>query len=169
MLELLILYSLNKQEQTLYGLRKTIAKHFGEISIPSHGALHPCIKKLENKNLISVRKKLSAGGKKYTYYSVNSAFLEYFNKKFMEFNNAKSETLESFLFWLKIHLYTVDIVEKSLIEEFKEKCLFKLDNYKTKAEEKLNDEYIELNAIQKQLIEIHIEEISAFKNILRSL
>ena len=169
MLELLILYSLNKQEQTLYGLRKTIAKHFGEISIPSHGALHPSIKKLEDKKLIVVRKKLSEGGKKYTYYSVNNSFSEYFNKKFMEFNNAKSETLDSFLLWLKVHLNTIDIVEKSFIEEFKEKCLFKLDNFKTTAEEKLNDEYIELTPIQKKLIEMHLTEISNYKNIVNSL
>ena len=169
MLELLILYSLNKQEQTLYGLRKTIAKHFGEISIPSHGALHPSIKNLEDKKLIVVRKKLSEGGKKYTYYSVNSSFSEYFNNKFMEFNNASSETLDAFLFWLKVHLNTIDIVSQSNIEEFKEKVLFKLDNFKTKTEEKLNDEYIELNDIQKKLIEIQLAEISSFKNIVSNL
>ena len=169
MLELLILYVLNKQEQTLYGLRKTIAKHFGEISIPSHGALHPCIKKLEDKDLISVRKKLSDGGKKYTYYSIKSSFPEYFNNKFMEFNNADSETLDAFLFWLKVHLYTIDIVNQSNIEEFKEKVIYKLDNFKTKAEEKLNNEYIELTKVQKKVITIQLKEIYDFKDIINDL
>ena len=100
-----------------------IATHFGEISIPSHGALLPSIKKMQKSGLIDVRVNFSEGGKKYTYYSTTDKFISYFNDKFMMFNSAKSETPEAFLLWLKIRLITVDIVEKSFINDFKEKCL----------------------------------------------
>lgn len=168
MLELLILYMLNKCENTLYGLKKEIATHYGEVSIPSHGALFPAIKRLENAGLLKIRKKLSDGGKRYTYYSVDN-ISSYFNKKFIEFNNAKSETLDNFLNWLKIRLIVVDMLDETLIGEFKEKCLLKFDIFKKNALSKLDNKYLELTEIQKNLLQISINEIEVYTKIIKEL
>ena len=120
MLELLILYSLNKTELTLYGLRKHIIQNFGEISKPSHGALHPALKRLKDKNVISERKKLSDGGKLYSFYSVNNGFKEYFNDKYVEINKIKNFSLEIFLTELKTRIFVADIVDSSILDRFKE-------------------------------------------------
>ena len=169
MLELLILYVLDKQDNTLYGLKKEIAAHYGEVSIPSHGALFPVLKKLEKEEYVCVRKKLSGGGKRYTYYSINKNPSEYFNNKFMNFNNAKSETLEGFLLWLKFRLITIDMLDKNLIDTFREKSLLKLDFYKKNILKKLDNEYLELTELQKGLVKQFLNEIDAFTDLLKRI
>lgn len=168
MLELLILYTLNKCENTLYGLKKEIATHYGEVSIPSHGALFPAVKRLEKAGLLNIRKKLSDGGKRYTYYSFDNVS-SYFNNKFMEFNNAKSETLDNFLTWLKIRLIVIDMLDENLIGEFKEKCLLKLDIFKKNALSKLDNKYLELTELQKNLLQISVNEIEDYIKIINSI
>ena len=169
MLELLILYVLNKQDNTLYGLKKEIATHYGEVSIPSHGALFPALKRLEKEEYICVRKKLSEGGKRYTYYSLNKNPSDYFNKKFMKFNNAISETADSFLLWLKIRLITIDMLDKNFTEKFKEKSLLKLDIYRKNILKRLDNEYLELTELQKEIEKQYINEIDVFSALIKQL
>ena len=166
MLDILILYSLNKREQTFYGLAKNIAEQFGEISMPSHGALHPALKRLMEDNLLCIRKKISDGGKRYTYYTVSKDFQKGFDEKFMQFNYAKTETLESFLCDLKIRLMTLDMLSPQFKEEFREKSLLKLDNFEQNINIKLKNEYIELNPMQRKISEQYLKEILEYKNIL---
>ena len=168
MLELLILYTLNKTELTLYGLRMFISKHFGEFSIPSDGAVFPAVKRLQDKGFVSLRKKLSNGGKRYTYYSVSNNYADFFNKKFMEFNTAKSETLDSFLLWLKVRLCVSELLDRKLFEEFKQKSLMKLEKYETKINEKFNDSYLELNELQKNILSLSVKEILEYKKLLQN-
>ena len=169
MLEILILYSLHKQEMTFYGLAKFIAERFGEISIPSHGALHPAVKRLADKKLISLRKKMSDGGKRYSYYTVTGEFQSGFNELFMKFNQAQSETVDAFLLSLKARLLTIDLLDKNLLNEFREKAVLKLNNLETSIKNKLNNSYLELNEIQKNVSEIYIKEISEYKNMINKL
>ena len=169
MIELLILYVLNKNDNTLYGLKKEISAHYGEVSIPSHGALFPALKKLEAQGLVSVRKKLSDGGKKYTYYNINKNAIEYFNEKFMEFNNAKSETLENFLFWLKIRFIVIDMLDKNLLENFKERSHLKLEMYKNSILKKNENKYIELTELQIAIQKQYLCEIEVFDNLLNQI
>ena len=169
MLDILILYSLHKQEQTFYGLAKTIAEYFGEISIPSHGALHPALKRLMAENLLIIRKKMSDGGKRYTYYTVSKNFQDGFNEKFMDLNSAKTETLEAFLSGLKARIYTYELLDKKFSDEFKEKILLKLDYFENQIKKKFEASYTELNDIQKKIPEIYLNEISEYKNIVSFL
>ena len=169
MIELLILYVLNKNDNTLYGLKKEISAHYGEVSIPSHGALFPALKKLETQGFVSVRKKLSDGGKKYTYYNINKNAIEYFNEKFMEFNNAKSETLENFLFWLKIRFIVIDMLDKNFLENFKERSHLKLEMYKNSILKKNENKYIELTELQIAIQKQYLSEIEVFDNLLNQI
>ena len=169
MLDILILYSLHKQEQTFYGLAKNIADLFGEISITSHGALHPALKRLMAENLLIIRKKMSDGGKRYTYYSVSKNFQEGFNKKFTDLNFSRTETLEAFLTGLKARIYTYELLDKQFSEEFKEKMLLKLDYFDKKIRAKNENSYIEFNDVQKKISEIYLNEIAEYKTIMNAL
>ncbi len=169
MLDILILYSLYKQELTFYGLGKFIKEHFGEISIPSHGALHPAVKRLIDKKIISVRKKISDGGKRYSYYAVTDNFKEVFNELFMKFNTAKSETVDAFLLSVKARLLTIELLDKNFLEEFKEKTILKLESLEISVKKKLENPYLELNDIQNKISELYIKEISEYKNLVKQL
>lgn len=169
MLDILILYSLYKREMTFYGLAKSIAEQFGEISIPSHGALHPAVKRLADKKLISLRKKMSDGGKRYSYYAVTDNFREGFNELFMKFNSSSSETVEAFLLTLKARLLTIELLDEGLLSEFKEKSILRLNNYEAIINNKLNNTYLEFNNLQKKITELYLREISEYKNIISQL
>ena len=169
MLDILILYSLNKQEKTFYGLAKTIAEYFGSVSKPSHGALHPAVKKLTKDGLLSIRKKMSDGGKRYTYYTVSKDFQKGFNEKFLTFNYSKWETTDSFLLDLKVRLFTFDLLEKPYVEEFKEKALLKLDSYEKEINETIENRYIELTDLQKNIPLIYLKEINEYRKIIKNL
>lgn len=169
MLDILILYSLHKQEQTFYGLAKMIAEHFGEVSIPSHGALHPALKKLTDEGLLSIRKKMSDGGKRYTYYTVSDNFKDSFNEKFLQFNYSKTQTVDAFLLDLKAHIYTYELLDKNFAPEFKEKALLKLSSFEGKLNQKLGNSYLELNELQKKVLELYLIEISEYKKLVEKL
>lgn len=169
MLELLILYTLNKNELTMYGLKKSIATHFGEISKPSHGSLIPALRRLKEKKLVNVRNKLSDGGKRYTYYSVTDNFVSYFNDKFMKINSSSTETTDTFLLETKARLFTYELLDKHLLPEFKERILLKLNIYENLINEKLNNSYLELNEIQSKISALYKEEIQMYKSLLEAL
>ena len=90
-------------------------------------------------------------------------------ERFMEFNNAKSETFDSYLSWLKIRLITLDLLDSSYISQFKERSILKLNLFENSINEKSSDIYIELTNVQKELLKINIKEIEYFKSILETL
>lgn len=63
MIEICILYCLIKREMTIYAIRKRIIELFGAFTKPSHGCIHPAIKKLKAAAMVSVQEILSEGGK----------------------------------------------------------------------------------------------------------
>ena len=73
MIEILILYVLNKRERTLYSIRKDIIEIFGTFTKPSIGTIYPALKRLLKEDAVSVYDKMSEGGKKSTYYSITKA------------------------------------------------------------------------------------------------
>ena len=70
MSEICILYCLTKREMTIYSVKKFITNLFGAFTRPSHGTIHPSLKKLLAENCVTVRDMLSEGGKKSSYYSI---------------------------------------------------------------------------------------------------
>lgn len=70
MINLLILYELNKSPLTTYGISRQIKKQFGVLLKPSMGTIQPAIKKLEHSGLVSGQKYMSSGGRPSICYTI---------------------------------------------------------------------------------------------------
>lgn len=70
MINLLILYELNKSPLTMYGISKQIKLQFPVFLKPSMGTLQPAIKKMEREGLVSSQKFMSSGGRPSICYAI---------------------------------------------------------------------------------------------------
>lgn len=70
MIEILILYILYKDKNTLYGIRKTIKNKFLHLNSATFGSIHPAMNRLIEKNLAKEEKTISSGGRKKNIYSI---------------------------------------------------------------------------------------------------
>ena len=70
MIELLILYELNKKVLTMYGISKEIRADFSVLTTPSYGTIKPALNRLEKSGFVKTQKSMSSGGRPSTYYSI---------------------------------------------------------------------------------------------------
>jgi len=80
MTELLILAVLFDGENTIYRIRKKILERFSLFAAGSFGSIHPALKKLELSNCISVKRKITSGGKKSSLYTITKSGKKYFEE-----------------------------------------------------------------------------------------
>lgn len=77
MIELLILFQLNKKVLTMYGISKEIKSDFSVLTIPSYGTIKPALRRLEAEGFVKTQKTMSSGGRPSTFYSItNDGFKE---------------------------------------------------------------------------------------------
>lgn len=70
MIELLILFELNKSTLTMYGVSKEIRAEFSVLTTPSYGTIKPALNRLEKGGFVRTQKTMSSGGRPSTYYSI---------------------------------------------------------------------------------------------------
>lgn len=70
MIELLILYILYKENNTLYGIRKIIKENFLYLTSATFGSIHPAVCRLTEKGFVLEKKAVSVGGRKKHSYSI---------------------------------------------------------------------------------------------------
>ena len=70
MIELLILYMLNKKVLTMYGISKEIHANFSVLTTPSYGTIKPALNRLEKAGYVKSQKTMSKGGRPSSYYSI---------------------------------------------------------------------------------------------------
>ncbi len=70
MIEILILYILYKEKNTLYGIRKIIKDKFLYLTSATFGSIHPAVSRLVEKGFIQEKKTISEGGRKKHIYSI---------------------------------------------------------------------------------------------------
>ncbi len=80
MIELLILYELNKTPLTMYGISRNIKSDFNIFMIPSLGTIQPALKRLEKQGAISYQKFMSAGGRPSKCYAITSSGKDLFSE-----------------------------------------------------------------------------------------
>lgn len=76
MIELLILYLLNKYQLTMYGVQKKIAEVFAIYTKPGFGTIKPALVRLEEKGFIISRKTISEGGRPSVFYAITPTGME---------------------------------------------------------------------------------------------
>lgn len=109
MIELLILFELNKTVLTMYGVSKEIRGDFSVLTTPSYGTIKPALRRLENGGFVRTQKTISNGGRPSTYYSITKEGVNELKRLIME------EPLENpiqFLPTARVKLACADILEK---------------------------------------------------------
>ena len=110
MINLLILYELNKSPLTTYGISRQIQRQFGVLLKPSMGTLQPAIKKLESFGFVSSQKYMSAGGRPSICYTITEkGKSELANELLAQI----TENPIQFLVTARIRLCCAEILDKS--------------------------------------------------------
>ena len=166
MIEILILYIIHKREKTIYSIRKEIIEIFGTFTKPSIGTIHPALQRLLKEGAVSLTERMSSGGKKSSYYSITKRGFEYFKELFF---NSASENPSLFYTQLQARLGTMGLLKtedrKLFISDFSKK----MELYQFELENKLNDEFIELDYYQEQLLNKTLRELKSLKDYLKNL
>lgn len=76
MIELLILFELNRRILTMYGVSKSIREDFSVLTTPSYGTIKPALNRLEKNGYVRTRKEMTKGGRPSTYYSITDNGIE---------------------------------------------------------------------------------------------
>ena len=165
MIEILILYTIYKREKTIYSIRKDIIEIFGAFTKPSIGTIYPALQRLLKAKAVILNEKMSDGGKKSSYYSLSNKGLDYFKELF--FNSSENPSL--FYTHLQVRLATMGILSSNDRKLFVNEYLKKIEIYKFELEEKLRDEFIELDYYQTQLFKKTLKEIIELENYIKEL
>ena len=148
MSEICILYCLTKREMTIYSVKKHISEYFGAFTNPSHGTIHPCMKKLLGYGFLNVNDILSEGGKKSSDFSENpSVFLGEINTR----------------------IAAMGALPHKDTEDFRQHCLHALELYEVSTNNLINDEYSGLDDFQKATAKLSVENTKAIANFLTYL
>ena len=129
MIELLILFELNKTVLTMYGVSKAIRGDFSVLTTPSYGTIKPALRRLENSGFVKINKTISEGGRPSTFYTITKEGINELKRLILE------EPLDNpiqFLPAARIKLACTDILDR-------EEQLILFKNLKNKAESILID------------------------------
>lgn len=70
MINLLILYELNRSILTMYGISKAIRAEFSVLTTPSYGTIKPALNRLTKAGCVKTQKTMTSGGRPSIYYSI---------------------------------------------------------------------------------------------------
>lgn len=108
MIELLILFVLNRSVLTMYGVSKEIRALFSVLTTPSYGTIKPALNRLERDGFVKTQKTMSSGGRPSTYYSITK---EGFNELKRLIIYPPLENPIQFLTTARVKLACADILE----------------------------------------------------------
>lgn len=166
MIELLILYSLNTRERTIYSLRSDIIEKFGYFTKPSIGTIHPALKRLLNAGVVTSRVDYSEGGKKSTYWNPAMHWQKKFNDMFF---TPLSENPTNFFTEVQTRIAVMSLLDSDLQQTFKEDILIKLESFLLDLKNALDDEYTNYDKYQLALLKKNIEDLENYKAFINSL
>ena len=129
MIELLILFVLNRKVLTMYGVSKEIKELFSVLTTPSYGTIKPALTRLEKGGFVKSQKTMSSGGRPSVYYSITKDGTEELKRLILL---PPLENPIQFLTMARIKLACADLLDK-------EEQLGMLKKLKTKAETILID------------------------------
>ena len=107
MIELLILFELNRRVLTMYGISKEIHNTFSVLTMPSFGTIKPALTRLEKAGFVKTQKVMSDGGRPSVYYSVTKLGIDELRRLLLE---TPSENPVQFLTVSRIKLACADVL-----------------------------------------------------------
>lgn len=125
MIEILILYKLNKKVLTMYGVSKEIKKSFSVLTTPSYGTIKPALRRLEAKNFVKTQKTMSEGGRPSTYYSITKEGTEELKRLI---TCQPQENPVMFLTTARIKLACADLLSEEEFDLMIKQLQFKAEN-----------------------------------------
>lgn len=163
MIEIVILYILNKYDCTTYKISKIIDELFFGYLKSSLGTLNPALKRLEKMGCVVYNEKMSDGGMLSKIYSITPAGKKHIAQSLQvyEFINPAYILNEA-----KVALYCSDVLSINELVSFKENLLNYLELYKIKLQRGLENEYIDLNELQKQTVKVTLDEVDGLIKLL---
>lgn len=166
MIELLILYVILKRDYTMYAIQKRIEDNFAPFTKPSFGALKPALRRLEEKECLTSRKMMSDGGKLSVYYEITKNGLNELKRLILE---DLSDNPLQFLSNARVKLSCSDCLDsderKRLYFSVKSRAM----QFKSQAQNILNDEYNQINFYQKIVLDNTVCEFANFITIIEGL
>ncbi len=163
MIEIVILYILNKYDSTIYRVSKLIDELFFAYLKTSLGTVNPAIKRLEKMGCVECREKMSDGGMLSKIYSITSAGKKHLADLLQTHTQAHPYYVVNDA---KILLYCSEILSVNELISFKENLLNNLELYKIKLERGLKNEYISLSDTQKNTVKITLDEVNELIKLL---
>lgn len=110
MIEILILYILYNEKNTLYGIRKLIKEKFLYLTSATFGSIHPAVSRLIGKGFIQEKKTVSEGGRKKHIYSITKTGKEHLIMLLKADFSLNSNNIEK---QISIKLVSSDILDES--------------------------------------------------------
>lgn len=166
MIELLIFYSLQKRERTLYSLRTDILERFGSFTKPSIGTIHPALKRLLKANAVTMRNNYSEGGKKSTYYGLTL----HWNKKFNDlFFTPLSENPTQFFTDIQSRIAVLSLLDEDLKQTFITDILIKIESFILDLQNSIDDEYANYDKYQLALLKKNLQDAKNYKEFIETL
>lgn len=166
MIELLILYVILKREYTMYAIQKRIEENFAPFAKPSFGALKPALRRLEEKECLSTRKIMSDGGKLSVYYEISRNGINELKRLILE---EFSDNPVQFLSNARVKLSCADCLDKDERTRLFFSAKSRAMQFKTMAQNVLDDEYKQTNFYQKIILDNTICEFANFITIVEGL
>ena len=109
MINLLILYELNRTPLTMYGISKQIKDSFSVLLKLSMGTLQPALKVLEKRGYVNSQKYMSSGGRPSICYAITDKGKKYLNDEML---SAFTDNPVQFLVEARIRLCCAEILSK---------------------------------------------------------
>lgn len=166
MTEICILYSIYKRDLTIYSIRKLITEKFGIYTKPSHGTIHPALKKLTSEGFVTVRETISDGGRKSCYYSVTEKGKKYLSKLIL---SDLSSNPSVFINDISIRTAALGVLSENERKQFIENTVKFLDLYEMQTKRAAENEYTGLDYYQTESFNQCLKCIADTKRFLCSL
>ena len=163
MIEIVVLYILNKYDSTIYRVVKLIDEFFFAYLKTSTGSVSPALKRLEKIGCVTCSDKMSDGGMLSKIFSITPTGKKHLSDLLISF---KEENPYHIVNEAKLLLYCCDVLSINETIEFKENLLNLLTLHKIKLEKGLENEYISLNSTQKETIKITLSEVEKLIELL---
>lgn len=164
MIELLILYVLEKRDRTMYSVRKEIADLFGVFTKPSDGTVHPALERLLKKGCVAVSERMSEGGKKSTFYSLTKEAKNY-AKELLLTKNADNPSV--LYVQLQSKLSVLSFFDEETKKIFFDEELKHLELMQIEIKNAINNKYKGLDIYQKNMHNEILEQLKRLENIIR--